>query len=103
MRRMAALVCCLLMLLPVFGSGAEEATVPVVEAAAKEIPENEALTLIRDMKIGWNLGNTFDAIDCTWLRDPLDYESGWCGVKTSEALIDALKAAGFRTIRLPGP
>ena len=101
MRRMAALVCCLLMLLPVFGSGAEEATVPAVEAAAKEIPENEALTLIRDMKIGWNLGNTFDAIDCTWLRDPLDYESGWCGVKTSEALIDALKAAGFRTIRLP--
>ena len=53
------------------------------------------------MKAGWNLGNTFDAYNCTWLKDKMDYESAWCGVKTSRELIQALKAAGFNTIRVP--
>ena len=75
--------------------------VPEVTVREFEIPDNEALRMIRDMKAGWNLGNTFDAIDCNWLPDKLDYERGWCGVKTPEALIEALKEAGFRTIRMP--
>ncbi len=66
-----------------------------------EIPDTEALQMIRDMKIGWNLGNAFDAIDCNWLTDELDYESAWNGEKTTPELIAALKEAGFRTIRIP--
>ena len=61
----------------------------------------EALAFVKDMKIGWNLGNTFDAIDCNWLSDELQYESGWCGAVTTKEMIDALKEAGFRTIRIP--
>ena len=102
LRRMTAAVCGLvLLMLVILSAAAEGISVPEVEIKAREIPDNEALRMIRDMKIGWNLGNTFDAIDCTWLSNQLDYESGWCGVKTSEALIDALKDAGFRTIRVP--
>lgn len=43
------------------------------------------------MKVGWNLGNTLEAI-CG--------ENAWGGVVT-QATIDAVKASGFNTIRLP--
>ena len=78
-----------------------EAVIPELDIARQEIPENEALKMIQDMKAGWNLGNTFDAFDCSWLQNGLDYETGWCGVRTTEKLIDGLKAAGFRTLRIP--
>ena len=75
--------------------------IPDVTVKSFEVPTNEALQFVKDMKIGWNLGNTFDASECTWLSDELDYESAWCGVKTSARLIQAVKDAGFNTLRLP--
>lgn len=66
-----------------------------------EIPDGEVFQMIRDMKLGWNLGNTFDAMDCNWLSNELDYESAWNGVKTTPELIAALKEAGFNTVRIP--
>lgn len=101
LRKMTAALCGLLLLCLCFSAVAEEIAVPALEIKSRDIPENEALQMIRDMKVGWNLGNTFDAIDCNWLTNKLDYESGWVGVKTSEALIDALKEAGFKTVRVP--
>jgi endoglucanase len=44
------------------------------------------------MKVGWNMGNTLEAI-CS--------ETAWGGVVTTQALIDSVKAAGFNSIRLP--
>jgi aryl-phospho-beta-D-glucosidase BglC (GH1 family) len=44
------------------------------------------------MKIGWNMGNTLEAI-CG--------ETAWGAAYTSQVLIDSVKAAGFNTIRLP--
>jgi aryl-phospho-beta-D-glucosidase BglC (GH1 family) len=44
------------------------------------------------MKIGCNLGNTLEAI-CS--------ESAWGAGKTSQRVIDSIKAAGFNTIRIP--
>lgn len=74
----------------------------LVDTGAKVIiPENDALSFTRDMEIGWSLGNAFDAKDCDWLSDELDYETGWCGAKTSKELISKLKEAGFKTIRIP--
>ncbi len=95
-------LCLILSLLMTLGvAGAEEITVPVITMEARDVPDNEALRMVRDMKAGWNLGNTFDAFDCNWLSNKMDYESGWVGVKTSEALIQALADAGFHTIRIP--
>ncbi len=74
----------------------------LVDTGAKiVVPDNESLKFIRDMEMGWNLGNAFDAIDCNWLSDEMEYESAWCGAKTSKELILKLKEAGFKTIRIP--
>lgn len=75
--------------------------IPIFDFEKKTIPDNKALSFVKDMKIGWNLGNTFDAIDCKWLTDELDYESGWCGIKTSEEMIRTVKEAGFNAVRIP--
>ena len=51
-----------------------------------------SLELSREMSPGWNLGNTLEAIGG---------ETSWGNAKTTQALMDAVKAAGFRTVRIP--
>lgn len=51
-----------------------------------------ATELAEEMTIGWNLGNTLEAIGG---------ETAWGNPVTSQRFIDAVKAAGFNTIRLP--
>lgn len=41
--------------------GGENEVIEVPEWDAVEIPDNEALEFVKDMQLGWNLGNTFDA------------------------------------------
>lgn len=75
--------------------------VPEIEIEQKELPDSEALAFVQDMKTGWNLGNTFDAVDSGSAGDELKYESVWCGTVTTKEMIDTLKEAGFQTIRIP--
>lgn len=76
--------------------------IPDINLEKQTLPDNDALKFVAAMKIGWNLGNTFDAvIDNPDFEDELQYESAWCGVKTSKEMIDELKAAGFNTVRIP--
>jgi endoglucanase len=51
-----------------------------------------AQQIASQMKIGYNLGNTLEAI-CG--------EDAWGAGHTSQQLIDSIKAAGFNTIRIP--
>jgi endoglucanase len=51
-----------------------------------------AQTIAGQMKVGWNMGNTLEAI-CG--------ETAWGGAYTTQRLIDSVKAAGFNTMRLP--
>lgn len=64
------------------------------QSTAPAIPDNtmtgEALMLA--MKIGWNLGNTFDAPDG---------ETSWGMPATTCEIIQAVKDMGFNTLRLP--
>ncbi len=62
---------------------------------------SEANKFVKSMKIGWNLGNTFDAHSEQNKSDEMAYESEWCGIVTTREMIDAVKAAGFQTIRIP--
>jgi len=48
--------------------------------------------LVKAMAPGWNLGNTFDA-------NPT--ETSWGNPETTQAMIQAVHAAGFNTIRIP--
>lgn len=73
--------------------------VPEFTVEQKELPQSEALDFVKDMKLGWNLGNTLDAIGHQ--TNELDSETAWCGVKTTEEMILAVKAAGFNTVRVP--
>ena len=60
-----------------------------------------AMEIAADMYPGWNLGNTMEPGPCNWLSDPLDYETAWQGSKTTQAIIDFVKAQGFRSVRIP--
>lgn len=66
-----------------------------------EAADSDALRFVENMKIGWNLGNTFDAYTDWNKEDELSYETEWCGIVTTKEMIDAVKAAGFQTIRIP--
>lgn len=79
----------------------EEFNVALIEIKRLEIPQNEALALTHNLKVGWNLGNTFDAFGCTWLNNKLNYEMAWVGVKTTPQLFETLKSAGFVSVRIP--
>lgn len=59
-------------------------------SAASQLPT--AQQVASQMKVGWNLGNTLEAI-CG--------ETAWGNPVTSQALINAVKAAGFNTVRIP--
>nr|AGS52283.1 glycoside hydrolase family 5 [uncultured bacterium contig00061] len=63
-----------------------------------------AAQLVSEIKIGWNLGNTFEAAHMTWLGENptvTQMETGWGNPVTTKANIDALKTAGFNAIRIP--
>ncbi|MBQ4346083.1 MAG: glycoside hydrolase family 5 protein, partial [Oscillospiraceae bacterium] len=73
-----------------------------------EIPQataaSNAVALVDEMGMGWNLGNTFDSGACAgWVsNDPyVDTEVGWGNSKTTSAMINAIAATGFDTVRIP--
>lgn len=75
--------------------------IPEVVIAASELPDNDALAFVRDMKIGWSLGNTLDAFLEGGYANELDSETCWGNVATAKEMIDDISAAGFRTMRVP--
>lgn len=85
-------------------SAAQNAVVPEISMEKLAIPEGvdtSALEFVQNLKIGWVLGNTFDAYTDENMTDEMSYESYWCGIETTKEMIDAVKAAGFETIRIP--
>ena len=74
----------------------------------------DALDMAKDMGVGINIGNTMEAYDAngcerstyTWIpkvgnNTPGDYESCWGAPITTQAMVDGMKKAGFRTVRIP--
>lgn len=51
-----------------------------------------SLELVNEMRVGWNLGNTLDAIGG---------ETNWGNPKTTKEMIDKVKEMGFNTMRFP--
>lgn len=77
--------------------------IPYINVEQKEVPETESLRFVRGLKAGWNLGNTMDATREGGYSEEndLSLEWAWVGVKTTEDMIQNLKDAGYRTLRLP--
>lgn len=94
-----SLMLAVLMLIPCVGS-AEEAVVD--NGVMRE--GLTALEATRLMGNGINLGNTMEACDNNVgikTNAPPSYETYWGQPKTTQAMIDGMKAAGFDTIRIP--
>jgi endoglucanase len=51
-----------------------------------------SMELVKEMGIGWNLGNTLDATGG---------ETAWGNPLTTQAMIQAIAAAGFKSMRIP--
>lgn len=97
--RLFSLMLAVLMLIPCVAS-AEEAAVD--DGVMRE--GLTALEATRLMGNGINLGNTLEACDNNVgikTNTPLSYETHWGQPKTTQAMIDGMKAAGFDTIRIP--
>ena len=70
----------------------------------------DAATCVRNMGVGWNLGNTLDSnsgdVNSMWIeafsaRTPKDYETAWGQPQATRELIHMFKEAGFGAIRVP--
>lgn len=75
----------------------QEAKVPVfpdyyIAADDTEMRDISSLDLASEMGVGWNLGNSLEAIGG---------ETAWGNPKTTKVLIDEVKAAGFNSVRIP--
>lgn len=56
-----------------------------------------SMEIVQDMIIGWNLGNSLDATGGSGLGT----ETSWDNPTTTKAMIDMVKAKGFKTVRIP--
>ena len=65
-------------------------------ASADTVVQLNASQLVADMGAGWNLGNQLEANS-----NGVPSETAWGNPVITQALIDKVKAAGFKTIRIP--
>lgn len=72
-------------------------TVMGITERSDEMRDISAQELVAEMKAGWNLGNTLDAIDGSGLGS----ETSWGNPKTTKEMIDAVCTKGFNSIRIP--
>nr|WP_229402402.1 cellulase family glycosylhydrolase [Micromonospora okii] len=56
-------------------------------------PSGDAMAAVAAMQPGWNLGNSLDAVGPD--------ETAWGNPRITEALLDNVRAQGFRSIRIP--
>lgn len=78
------------------------ALLPVVAQQQMELTATE---VAKRMMPGWNLGNTMEAGNgesALFTNNPgLSAETYWQDTKTTQAVVDYVKAQGFRSIRIP--
>ena len=70
----------------------------IQKSITDSLPVNPAMTFVKNMGIGINIGNTLDAIGT---HDWHSGENGWGNPNISRDFIRALKNHGYKTIRLP--
>ena len=66
------------------------------QASAGTTVKSAASQIVADMGAGWNLGNQLEAN-----ANGIPSETAWGQPTVTQALIDKVKAAGFKTIRIP--
>ena len=82
-------------------AGSESATVKVTQEEGTAVTPSgsiskDAKAIAKEMYPGWNLGNTLEASG-----NGLSAETAWQPTQTTQAVLDAVKAAGFKSVRIP--
>lgn len=72
--------------------------IAIKDTKSKAFTEIKARDAVREMKTGWNLGNTLDA---TGAGNSLESQLSWGQPYTTKAMIDGLAASGIKTLRIP--
>lgn len=94
MKRILSLLCCI--------------SVSIILYAQSGL-DKTSVEMAKEMMPGWNLGNTMEAA-ITWGSNPvatfnnaggLASETAWQPTKTTQQIIDYVKAQGFRSVRIP--
>lgn len=69
----------------------------------KDMETMIAADIVKEMRMGWNLGNTFDSWrdDLKITDSPYRFETAWGNPETTQELIDAVMNQGFNVIRIP--
>lgn len=75
------------------------------EVISEEDVQEKAYAAVDNMRIGWNLGNTFDATG-DWIIQytsgtASDFETAWGNPVTPDTLMTKLKELGFGAVRIP--
>ena len=82
----------------------------VSTVSAADTRDITTMALVRDMGLGINLGNTFDAVivcdqgdqGCeNWVNGMATLETSWGSPAITEAMIKGYADAGFKTVRVP--
>ncbi|SHE71083.1 cellulase family glycosylhydrolase [Dysgonomonas macrotermitis] len=86
-------------------AGGETKTVKVTQYSSNVVEPEEwenAPTVVKNMKVGWNLFNTLDSYG-SWITgtSPSDYETAWGQIITKPELMKAVKDRGFNAMRIP--
>ncbi len=81
---------------PASGSDSTDQT-PYVSTVNDEIRDIPSTELVKEIKVGWSLGNTLDSTGGTGV----DSETSWGNILTTKEMITTVKDAGFNIIRIP--
>ncbi|MBP1564036.1 MAG: glycoside hydrolase family 5 protein [Oscillospiraceae bacterium] len=82
-------------------TSSSESTSSAPVNSSEDLSQISGIELTQKIKVGWNIGNSFDASDCHWVNDEMLYESAWNGEMNTETHIQMLKDAGFNAVRVP--
>ena len=71
--------------------------------ASTPIRDISSMELVKEMHLGWNLGNTLDALisNPTGNETPDMWETAWGQPVTTKTMIDHVKSQGFNVLRIP--
>lgn len=96
----------------VSAAGASDVTFKVSQPGKEPEPtppdpsegDNDAWKMAKKLGLGWNMGNHFDAFyNGSWAGEKEGYpdEEAWGASKATQTTFDAVKAAGFTSVRIP--
>ena len=69
------------------------------------LPDNDAVARMKELGVGWNLGNQLDALPDGFSDDDDEYgwpdETCWSNKKATQQTFDKIRSYGFTTVRIP--